>query len=102
MILSNRTPASTVLLLTLFLAGRVHAQSSIEDLVNALRQGNIAQLNAAIASGTDANARDRYGNTLLMDAAVYGPLDSLAFLLKHGADVNAANPAGHTALMRAI
>jgi ankyrin repeat protein len=37
-----------------------------------------------------------------MQAAVYGTRADLEFLLAHGADVNAANKAGHTALMRAM
>jgi ankyrin repeat protein len=42
------------------------------------------------------------GNTLLMQAAVYATAADLEFLLAHGAEVNAANKASHTALMRAI
>ena len=40
--------------------------------------------------------------TLLMQAAVYATPVDLGFLLAHGADVNAANKADHTALMRAM
>src|ERR1051325_12242677 len=40
--------------------------------------------------------------TLLMQAAVYTTPVDRDFLLAHGADVNAANKADHTALMRAM
>ena len=50
----------------------------------------------------DVNSRDADGNTLLMQTALYGTAADLDFLLAHGADVNAANQAGHTALMRAM
>src|SRR5262249_37419160 len=43
-----------------------------------------------------------YGNTLLMQAAVYATRADIEFLLAHGAEVNATNKAGHTALMRAM
>jgi ankyrin repeat protein len=37
-----------------------------------------------------------------MQAAVYATVADLEFLLVHGADANAKNKAGHTALMRAM
>ena len=37
-----------------------------------------------------------------MQAAVYGTAEDLEFLLAHGAEVNTANQAGHTAVMRAM
>jgi ankyrin repeat protein len=83
---------------TLFLYGETSAPSLFGDL----RQGEIAKVKAAIDSGADVNSRDAYGNTLLMQAAVYAGAADLGFLLSHGASVNAANDAGHTALMRAM
>jgi ankyrin repeat protein len=73
-----------------------------QSLFEALRQGEASTLRNAIEEGTDANVRDAEGNTLLMYAAVYAKPTDLEFLLAHGADVNAANKAGHTALMRAM
>ena len=46
-------------------------------------------------------ARDAAGNSALMHAAVYGDTSFMRVLLKNGADVNATNAAGATALMRA-
>src|SRR5260370_10831474 len=73
-----------------------------QSLFEALRQGDVAKVKAAIDNGEDVNSRDADGNTLLMQAAVYATAADLEFLLSHGADVNAANKAGHTALMRAM
>src|SRR5215467_7748038 len=78
--------------------GQVEGQSLFESL----RQGEIGKVRAAIIKGADVNSRDQYGNTLLMQAAVYATRADLEFLLAHGADVNAANKASHTALMRAM
>ena len=78
------------------------ADSKPDPLFDALRQGDMAKVKNAVNGGADMNVRDQYGNTLLMHAAVYGTAGDLNFLLAHDADVNAANQAGHTALMRAM
>jgi ankyrin repeat protein len=87
-----------VTLATVSQAGYCQAQSLFE----ALRQGELTKVRAAIEAGVDVNSRDADSNTLLMQAAVYATRADLEFLLAHGADVNAANKAGHTALMRAM
>jgi ankyrin repeat protein len=85
--------------LLLVTAFGMHAESAT-PLFEALRQNDIAKVKAAINNGADVNSRDEYGNTLLMQAAVYATASDLDFLLAHGADVNASNKNGHTALMR--
>src|SRR5215831_9348676 len=75
---------------------------AVSTLFEALRQGEISRVGAAIEAGMDVNSRDTDGNTLLMQAAVYTTAADLEYLLKKGADVNASNNSGHTALMRAI
>src|SRR5262245_40039563 len=72
------------------------------NIFEALRQGEMAKVKAAINNGADVNTRDANGATLLMQAALYASAADLELLLAHGADVNAANKAGHTALMRAM
>ena len=59
------------------------------------------KLRAALDAGASATAPDATGNTPLMVTAVYGDLASLRLLIERGADVNATNAAGATALMRA-
>ena len=44
----------------------VYAQSQIQDLFEALRQGDAAKVQAAVKHGVDVNSRDDGGNTLLM------------------------------------
>src|SRR5215471_2744915 len=87
-----------------WMAASVSGQDEGKSLFEALRQGEVAKVRAAISKGADINSRDQYGNTLLMQTAVYATRADLEFLLAHGADVdvNAANKAGHTALMRAM
>jgi ankyrin repeat protein len=70
-------------------------------IYSAMRSGEARELEHLLASGVSPNASDENGNTLLMQAAVYGGVDSLKLLLERGAAVNAANGAGATALMRA-
>src|SRR2546422_316546 len=82
------------------LAGQAILQS--QGLFGALRHGEGSKVRAAVEAGADVNSRDADGNTLLMQAAVYAPVEDVEYLLAHGADANAANKAGHTALMRAI
>jgi ankyrin repeat protein len=60
------------------------------------------KVRTAVNEGVDVNSRDADGNTLLMQTALYAPRADIEFLLAHGAEVNAANKAGHTALMRAM
>src|SRR5713101_3256039 len=84
------------------LGAAVSAGSTERELFDAVRAGDMAKVRAAIESGADLESPDEYGNTLLMHTAAFGKIADLEFLLAHGADVNAANKAGHTPLMRAI
>ncbi|MGH9613256.1 MAG: ankyrin repeat domain-containing protein, partial [Bryobacteraceae bacterium] len=100
---SGRTLKSFGVLLVLAASAPVlHAGSTTQPLFDALRQGDAAKVRAAVISGVDANSRDADGNTLLMETAVYGSVADLDFLLAHGANVNVANEARHTAVMRAM
>ena len=91
-----------LILVAALAATALYAESPAQSLFQALRQGDVAAVKATIASGVDVNSRDTSGNTPLMQAAVYSTPALLEFLLSHKADVNAANKAGHTAVMRAM
>jgi len=71
------------------------------DLINAVLQADTATVNALLATGSDANAKDRNGETVLIVAAKYGHTDVVKALLAQGAEVNAKNRDGQTALILA-
>ena len=79
------------------------APSLTPDHLAVLRSGDLRKLREALEQGgsLNVNARDAQGNTPLMHAAVYGEIAALRLLLERGAQVNATNAAGATALMRA-
>lgn len=66
-------------------------------LSTAVYRGDIAECERLLASGADANERDRGGLTLLMRAimADHAGLPVVALLLRHGADVNATDTKQH-------
>ena len=69
------------------------------DLYQAIRSNDVARLKTLVTSPDTANARGAFGETPLMDAAVAGSVEAMTVLLDKGADVNAQNPFGTTALM---
>ena len=52
--------------------------------------------------GADVNVKDEYENFLLMEATLYGNLDTVKELIKNKADVNAKDRYGMTPLLEAI
>ena len=93
--------------LTLVMGGGVgttvlYADSSAAGLFDAVRLGNMSNVKAAVNGGVDVSSADVYGNTLLMQVAVYGKAADVEFLLAHGADAKVINKAEHTALMRVL
>ncbi len=75
------------------------AQSSPDELFQAVRNNDIAILKAQLAKGVDVNSRDKRGNTPLMQAATFGSVEAVKLLLNSGADVNARNQFENTALI---
>ena len=71
-------------------------------LHNAAQTGDIEMLKAALATGTDVNARDSRGRTALMHAVDKGYLLLVSELLAAQADVNVRAPDGATALFMAV
>jgi ankyrin repeat protein len=67
-----------------------------------LRQGDAAKVQASVNQGADVNSRDEFGNTLLMQAALYSTPALMQFLLERGADPMGANERRYNALMRSM
>lgn len=67
-------------------------------LFAAISRGNLTGVRTLLEKGADINARDKYGNTPLINSAIYGQSTIMRFLLIKGADVSAANQRGFTAL----
>src|SRR6476646_2256525 len=89
------------LLLSTAIAGAVFAQEPSDRFYSAIRENNLPALRSLLKSA-DPNTRDKRGTTPLMYAAASGSIDSVRALLAAGADVNAANDFGATALMWGI
>ena len=64
------------------------------DVFEAARKGDIEAVKAALDAGTDANAKDDKGSTLLNLATRYGHLDVARLLVERGADLKVRSPAG--------
>ena len=73
-----------------------------EQLVEAVKGGDAAEVGRLLEDGADPEAKDRnrygYGNPALMLAAEGGHLDALKLLHRHGAKLEATNAHGATAL----
>ncbi|MBI4641724.1 MAG: caspase family protein [Candidatus Tectomicrobia bacterium] len=88
-----------VLLLLLFVP---LTASATDELIEAVRQGNLTKVNALLNKGTDANAKDKEGRTVLMYAAAKGDLSIVRALLAQGADVNVIDLRARAALIFAV
>lgn len=75
------------LVLTLFtLIG--YAADANEDLLAAVRKGDLAAVKTLLDSGASVNAKSPYGATPLFFAADRGNIEMVKLLLERGADVN--------------
>lgn len=73
-----------------------------EALMKAAEKGNIEMLEILLMQGADIDGRSRWGReTPLMKAAYYGQADAAAWLLDHGAALEARDSRGNTALLHA-
>ncbi|MBV8903699.1 MAG: ankyrin repeat domain-containing protein [Acidobacteriia bacterium] len=73
-----------------------------EPFYSAIRENNLAQLKTLLARGRNTQAADDRGITPLMYAAEIGSVDAMRLFIEHGADVNAQNAFGSTALMWSV
>jgi len=80
----------------------VDARNMKDNLIQAIRDGNIDVLRANIAAAANVNARDEMGLTPLMVAAYLSDANCVEALIAAGADVNAADGDGDTVLMCAL
>ncbi|HKE56347.1 MAG TPA: ankyrin repeat domain-containing protein [Pyrinomonadaceae bacterium] len=73
-------------------------------LLRAATTSNFAEVKNLVAAGADINSRDHVGATPVMLTVEYGygRVDVLTFLVDKGADLNALNINGETALMLAV
>jgi len=98
----SKYAALAVAVVGLCLAPETALQSAAppsDDVYAAVRANDLARLRTLIASPADANARDGQGDTPLLYAAAVGSLEAMKLVLDKGADVNAQNAFGTTALM---
>src|SRR4051812_45159028 len=93
----NQIMRIKILFCTLILLS-VHRSNATDETYAAMRSGDTERVQALLAKGISPNQHDDRSNTLLMQAAVYGHADALKLLMDKGADVNATNNAGATAL----
>jgi ankyrin repeat protein len=72
-----------------------------QELFDAAKAGDAAQVKNLLGNGADHAATDEAGETALMHAAHGGHIAAVQVLLAAGADVNAKSPQGWTALAKA-
>ena len=74
-------------------------QGVANDVWEAVFIGDLKVVKQAITDGMDVNARNpQFGEPILSTAALMGHTEVMAFLLEKGADINARNRDGNTAL----
>lgn len=107
MMFDNKLTAALIAGLILASATHVYAmapQQGSRELIDAIMSGNLAQVQALIATGVDLNSQNHglYGSgfTALHTAARYGKTDIARALIAAGANINTHNPDqyGDTAL----
>lgn len=81
-------------------AGLLMHAATADRLFQSIRAGDLAGVRSELAGGIGVNARDPEGSTPLMYAALYtSDTACIRMLLERGADPNASNGAGGTALI---
>lgn len=78
------------------------AEVKRDPIFDMIRTGDRPGIAKALKDAGTVNLRDEEGNTPLIQAAFYLPASQLPQFLNRGADVNATNNAGVSALMKAV
>jgi ankyrin repeat protein len=74
------------------------ADNEGNQLVEAVRTGDLKSIDALLDKGADVNAVDDEGNSLIAIAAIYQHDQVVLDLLKRGAELYAIDPSGDTAV----
>ncbi len=77
-------------------------ESASEKFYSAIRDNNLTQLKTLLDDKSSVNVADDHEITPLMYAAENGSVEAMRLLLDRGADVNAQNAFGSTALMWSV
>ena len=93
---------SIALCVTFLFAYPAVAADTSEKLFNAIRSNDLNAVKALLPGEKAANAKDNRETTPLMYASAFGSVEALKLLIDAGADVNARNAFGATALMWAV
>ena len=91
-----------IVALCIVLSAWVRAADSTDLAFQIIRNDNAAGLRSLLMDGLSPNTRDEAKTTLLMVGALSGSEPCVRILLEHGADLNATNEHGLTALMWAV
>jgi hypothetical protein len=86
----------------LFVDRLSHGPHAGQFLVYAAALGDLATVEAFVGHGVSTNIRDRSGSTALHGASVQGQTKVIRYLISAGADINATNRMGRSALQIAI
>src|SRR6266545_2045804 len=76
-----------------------YAQGPAGDLLQLIRDNDLAALKTKLAKGADVNTADARGTTLLIHAAAIGSPEAVKLLLDSGADAKTKNALEQTALL---
>lgn len=73
-----------------------------EQLMEAVSQGNLTEVERLLNMGADSNTRNECGRTALMESAWAGNTDIAKLLLDKGANIDEKDDVGKTPLIRAV
>jgi ankyrin repeat protein len=75
---------------------------AIAEFINAARIGDAEKVDKFLGGGMDINAKNKSGNTALMEACSFGQIEIIKLLLDRKADPAIKNNIGETATSKAI